>query len=248
MNTIKQVSIIILCLSLSVSALWLTHRADVLSRKGEEIATNVQDATGSVAAAASTYSEQVRSPQNLKSIEHGMELGKVATETVVKLNRTTIPRLNSAIDDLRSNNLASLNRLTVSLDDTVRHTDLSLNSDNGLLVAGTALVKSMTTLSDKFAITVGDLDGAIKDAAWKANKSLDAMYALIADPHIVGLLTNLDLASASTAKLMAEIAKAGESAPGIASSLEKIAKESSKFARITLIANILGTLGRAFLP
>ena len=47
---------------------------------------------------------------------------------------------------------------------------------------------------------------------------------------------------------MAQIHEASKQAPKLAADLEKIAHESSKFARITLIANILGTLGRAFLP
>ena len=241
LDKIKIISIIIALLSTSFSVVWTAHRIDAVSRKTEDLLVSTDRTSKALADAAEIYSEQVRSPQNLKSIEHGLEFGKVATLTISKLNRTTIPKLNSAIDDFREKNLASLNSL-------IKDSNSRINGDEGLIVAGTNLLNSMTKLANKFGISVDDLNTAIIEASKQANKSLEAIYSLITDPSIKDMLLHFDESSASMAKVMAKIAEAGESAPGIAKSLENIAKQSSKFAKITLIVGILSTLAKAFIP
>src|SRR6185369_4944262 len=73
-------------------------------------------------------------------------------------------------------------------------------------------------------------------------------HKLLEDPSIPAMLAELLDTSRNIKEATGEFREAARHAPTIAASVDKIAHESSRFARITLIANILGTLGRAFLP
>jgi hypothetical protein len=120
--------------------------------------------------------------------------------------------------------------------------------DDGLIVAATQLLEGINRVAVKFEVTVEELSAAIRDASAKTGKSLDAIYALIADPKMQQILLSWDQMSARGAEILANAKLASDRAPGIATSLESIAKTSSKFTKITLITNILATLARAFLP
>ncbi len=240
LNSIKTVAVIILCLSLSGSTIWVAHRVDVLSRKGEEIARHVSETTDSIADAAQVYSEQVRSPQNLKSIEHGMELGKVATETVVKFNRSTIPILNAALTDLRGNE-ASLNRLTLSLDSFVAKDLSGLITSLTDQVAG-HLIPEMTQLLAKLGLTTDDLRTSIKIAFDQAILSLEDIHKLAADPKWQQILTSVAQGVEHVNGTSAQVELASKSLPAIAESLAKIAKSGATFNKLIAVARILSLI------
>lgn len=206
---------------------------------------NINHASGDLAEYASLQTEMLSSPMNQKAIEHGIELGKVATETVVKINRTTVPKLNTALDGL-SGVETELRASAANLSLFVSNTDREVNQK--LLPSITTLITSMTTLSMKFGVTVDELNSAIKMAAEQSNKSLDQIYRLISDPKIQSILTSTDITMQNVATTSASVDAAAKSAPGIAKSLEKIASTSSRYTKITLIANVIGTLAKAFLP
>lgn len=213
---------------------------------------NLNRVSGTTADYGETLKEQAE--ENKKSIDAALQVGATAKGSLQLLNRTTIPLLNNNLrssDDLiRSlqENTASLNRLTINLDDRI-------NGNAGLLVASTDLVRSLTETSNKFGLSISTLDSVLRTVADKANMSLDEVYSLISSPEwklalqgIAATSTNLASTSAKVDATTEQIRLAMLKAPSIAESLEKIAKTSSRYQRAVLITGIVSTLAKAFLP
>jgi hypothetical protein len=231
---------IVLIVTVASCSVILTRDVHSVLRQGNATMGEVKRASTVLADYAELQTENLKSPATQKSIEHGLELGKVATLTVAKLNRTTIPRLNEGLDSL-AGTVGSLDRL-------VQETNRRLNGESGLMVSATRLLDSMGEISGKLSLTIADVDTAVKMASEQTTKSADAIYALVSDPHIKAVFLNLDNATAAAAELVQYAAEAGKQMPSIAQSLEKIARTSSKFTKVTLLANVLSILARAFLP
>jgi hypothetical protein len=85
-------------------------------------------------------------------------------------------------------------------------------------------------------------------AAGKIGLTLDAMYKLMSDPAWLASLKNIEALTTNAAAGSASVAEGLKQFPSIAASLEKIAKTSSRFTKITLTANVLAVLASAFLP
>jgi hypothetical protein len=125
---------------------------------------------------------------------------------------------------------------------------IALNAAGGLLPSLTVLVGSFNALTEKTGLTIDEVRAAVKMAADKVGLTLDSMYALMANPAWLGTLNNVQATTASGAAIAANVAEATKQFPSIAASLEKIAKTSSRFTKITLTANVLAVLASAFLP
>lgn len=186
---------------------------------------------------------------------------EVARATVETLDNSVAPGINQIVNRVDST-MAAVERRVNALAPTQTaatkaisggHTLLvdfntRLNSEQGLMAAATNLINNLTTTASKFNVTTDELNTAIRLASEKTNKSLDSLYTLIASDHWPKLIENLEGTSAEVRGMAANMNKASAKAPSIAESLEKIAKTSSRFTKITLISNIIATLARAFLP
>jgi hypothetical protein len=126
---------IVLIVTVASCSVIITRDVDSVLRKGNATMGEVKRASTVLADYAELQTENLKSPATQKSIEHGLELGKVATLTVAKLNRTTIPRLNEGLDSL-AGTVGSLDRL-------VQETNRRLNGKSSLMVSATRLLDSM---------------------------------------------------------------------------------------------------------
>lgn len=244
-QNIKNWALTALSLVLILSVTNVTWNIRLRLQETSITLVNINKTSGSLAEYAALQTEMLSSPMNQKAIEHGIELGKVATETVVKINRSTVPKLNAALDGITG--VESELRITAAnLGVFVSNTDHEVNQK--LLPSITTLITSMNVLSVKFGTTIDELNDAIKMAANQTNKSLDEVYKLISDPKVMSILTSVDKTMQNVATTSASIDAAAKSAPGIAQSLEKIAATSSRYQKIVLISGIISTLIKAFLP
>lgn len=247
LERIKQVSIIVLCLALTVSSIWITHRIDVLSRKAEEIAPKFEATITRTSEYVDQQLDRFESEAYQKSLKAGLDTPAVFNASGRYLNRFILPAFLGTVQTA-NRALATSDNAVARLDDLVRRSDVSLNDPQGLIPTATVLISSLNQVALKFEVTIGELSAAIKSASEKSGKSLDAIYALIADPKMQNILLHWDEMSASGAGILADVKMATEKAPSIAASLDSIAKTSSRYTKITLIANILSVLARAFLP
>lgn len=246
LEKIKQVSIIILCLTLSVCVSILTPTTLGTLRKLQETAGEGKRAATAVADYAEFQTEEFQSVRYQKSIKAGIDTGAYANSVLRSINTQVLPQFVRVLKGLEGNTV-KLNGLIGSVDDSVRHLDVNINSSDGLLPRTTALVGSLQTLMEKTGATIDEVGEAVKMAAGKMGLSLDAMYNIMADPMWAASLKNVERLTSHAADGAKSVAEAATKAPSIAASLDKIAKTSSRFTRITLIANIVAVLASAFL-
>lgn len=239
LDHLKQIALTVLSLSATVLVCIAIYYAMTLGPKVRETVSNVNRTSLALADYAEAQTADFRSDEYQKRIKQGFEVGRDASITIAKFNRTTIPRINAATDELgavfrelREKNLASLNAATLSLHDAVDDVNLALTSKDGVL-------PEIAQLATKLGATADETNAAIKMAADKVGMSLDEMNRRLADPRIDKLMDQIVATGANVEATSAEIREAAKRAPTIAASLDKIASETSRFARITLIANVL---------
>ena len=244
---LRAISAIVLFLTLSVCAPILTWRLNGTLREMQDTAAVVHGTADDLSVAVKEQIEIFRSPAYQKNYEHASELGDIAAKTVAQIARQTIPRVNGAVDELKARlhdmepAQKELVRATGNLATLAKNTDVSFNADTGL-------IPSVTKIVQKGNVTFDELNLALRMTAEGLNMTTAELKRRLADPRVDAMMDEALGVLKEGHATMAQVSKASEQAPLIAADLEKIARESSKFARITLIANILGTLGRAFLP
>lgn len=217
----------------------LGWNARLLMRGGQETAADVRQVTHTAADWFEAERERASSPKNAKALDAAIQAGAVFNATGRLLNTQTIPRFNREMD--------ALTAMTGRLDSFIVATDQRVNGADGLLVSVTALVNGLARTADRFGVTVEEINAAVRMASEKTGLSLDALYSLLSRPEWLETLKHLDGTAANVETVTANAAKASEQMPSIAASLEKIAKTSSRFTKITLIANVIATLARAFI-
>lgn len=247
LERILKLTAIVLLVTLSVCAAIVTPTLNRTLVKIEETAGEGKRAATAVADWAQFQTAEFQSERYQKSIKAGIDTGAYANSVMRSINLRLIPEFVALLKGLQGNS-ADARALTAALADMVRHTDVSLNSSTGLLPSMTTLVGSFNTLAEKTGLTIEEVNQAVKQASEKIGLSLDAMYKLMADPAWLKTLENIQTATAGAAETSGNVAKASKELPSIAASLEKIAKTSSRFSKITLVANLVAILASAFLP
>lgn len=222
-----------------------TRRVDtfITEDRLKNLENNLNTSAISAQMTANAYSEIAKSTTDVLSKKVGPMIDQSSRD---------LHRVMMSVDG-RLQDLHRIDGLLLSLTDTSKgitqflaNTDQSINQE--LLPESANLVASLNEVAQGFGITTSELNTAIKMASEQANKSLDAVYTIVSDPKIQSMLTNVEATSASVASTMASVDAAAKQAPSIAASLEKIAATSSRYTKITLIANILATIARAFIP
>ena len=243
----KNTSIGLLALTLAVCSILVTHNLRIGQHVANEALVSLKDSAADVREYVAVQKASLEDPRNKKALDAAIQAGAVLNGSFRLLNTQTIPRINKGVD--------ALTGTATSLTDFVDVTKHRFNDEGGLIPTATrtiadvgALATNLATVATKAGITVDDLSIAIKTAAATANKDLDAVYDLIARPEIVSILQHVDGTTLNIQTASKEVADALAKAPGIAESLDKIAKTSSRFTKVTLIANVIGILAKAFLP
>lgn len=244
---IKYLSVTFLCITLAVCAGILTWRLNGTLREIRDTAAVMHATADGLGEAVRQQVAIFQSPAYQKNYEHASELGDIAAKTVAKVARETIPRANRAIDELTARlgdfglTETQLTRATANLADFVAKTDASLNTPTGL-------IPSVTKIVNKTGVTLDEFDRALKIAAEGLGLTTEELKRRLADQRLDAMMDEaLDILKEGR-ETMVEFHEASKQSPRLAADLEKIAHESSKFARISLIAGIISTLARAFIP
>jgi hypothetical protein len=191
--------------------------------------------------------------ENRKSLEAAYQVGAVFNGTGRLLNRSVLPRVMKNLDSADVL-LATLNENAVTLNKTIANLDTRVSGKEGVLDAAIALIRGLESTAVTLGVTTRTAERMIQEIGTKSGMVLDEVWELAADPKLQQLLTNATITSGHIARTPEKVDASVESirlamlnAPEIAESLSRIAKTSSKFAKITLLANILAVLSRAFL-
>jgi hypothetical protein len=192
--------------------------------------------------------------ENEKAIRATIELGAVLNGSGRLVNTQLIPRLMKTAD-ASTLLLTTANENAVTLNRTIANLDSKVSGKDGVLEAAIALLRTIDGTAERLGVTASTLDRMLSEIGARAGLSLDAVYELISSPQWHQALQNLTIVSGNVARTSEKVDATAEqvrlamlNAPEIADSLNKIAKASSKYARITLLANLLLVLSRAFLP
>ncbi len=240
---IKGVAVVVLCIAATMLIGVLTYEVVTLSPKIRETVANVNRGSLALADYAEAQTTEFQSDAYQKRIKQGFEVGRDASITIAKFNRTTIPRINQATDeltarlrDLRAPTVA-LTRSADSLSDFIAATNASVNND--LLPATTR--------------TVSTMDRSVAAQSQKLGEAIDSINARIRDQRIDDFLTslpktgaNVDAITANLATVTGDFAKAAAHAPEIAALWEQMMQTSKKYQKAILWARIVGLVGSLF--
>lgn len=203
-----------------------------------DASASLNQTSASVAGYVEAQKRLLESDRSQKAMQAGIEAAAVYKASGQYLNRFILPEARNLLVEAQSD-LRSLRQLT---DDT----NASLNQK--LVPEIIRLASNLADTSERFGVTVDELNRAIAMAAEKTGKNLDKIYELLARQEIIEILKNIEGTTANAEQMSASAAEAMKQMPEIAESLNKIAKTSSKFTKTTLIVNILATIARAFIP
>jgi hypothetical protein len=139
--------------------------------------------------------------------------------------------------DKANSTLGNISTLVTSLDTLVKNTDAQIN---GHLLPATeeTLVeakKSLTTISNSASMLASGSQVAMND-----------LHAILADESWQKALRGLSDTSENAAATAAQIAEAAKQLPSIASSMERIAKTSSKWQKFQIPISIASLIWRTF--
>jgi hypothetical protein len=241
--------ILLLCLS-GVCGVVITRDIHQVAQTTKATLAELQGASAEMKQAAGVgekfitfQTDRFESDAYQKSLKASIDTPAIYNGTGRLVNTQVIPRLMKDLDSVGAL-IRALTDNSRSLDAFIHHTDDEINK---------SLLPSTVALLDRLGLSVQDLDAAIKQATERGLLTLDDVHRLASDPNWQIILAQIAASSASLNDSMkhldgsmASVDAAMRQAPSIAASLEKIAKTSSRFTKITLTANIISIIVRAF--
>jgi hypothetical protein len=251
-QTLQQWLACLLLLVIAIGGGNFFWNARLLMQQGQGAAQNVKNSTARADEYINKQIILLESEQYQTLMRNNLAAGSYLQSITNSINTKTLPLLNKNL--ISSNDgLQDLRAFIQSGNLMLVDTNRSINQL--LLPQAAALLASLTTDADRFGMSLDTFNTSLKLIADKAGLTLDEVYKLAASPEWKQPITNIEEGTrytASTARHIdasaAQIEEAMKRAPSTAESLEKIARTSSKYTRATLIANIIGTLAKAFLP
>ncbi|MGA2261708.1 MAG: hypothetical protein ABSH28_09755 [Acidobacteriota bacterium] len=243
LNTFKTIAIVILALTLAVCAGVLTRDAHCLLLKADSAATKLDGAVAQVdrtAKLVADYADKqkriMESPKNQKALEAAWQTAAVLNGTAKDINKILMPRLRDTLDSLNSA-VSSFDQSAQALTTLVRNTDRSLNEE---------LLPNLAETAKTLGVSVQAVTASVQSIAAKGGVSIDEINTLLADPQWLETLKSIAATTAHVDVIAGNLEAASRQAPSIAESVEKIAKTSSKYQKLLLLAQLLATIARAF--
>lgn len=235
MKLVLQISLASLCIAATILCLVLAYESRLEGQKINELTSTLQTTANSVKVWADDQIEQLRSPQSQKAIEHSLHIGEAGLLTIQKINRTTIPQLNSMLLE-GTTTIAAIKQPLAKIDALVNNLDTEVNSK--LIPEITARVKDLGATNDEVIkaiktanLTVADLDNIA------TNKDIPAI--------ISSLKTTSENIEATTANIEGVSDSANEGMkqfPALMTSFQKYASASTKYQKYLYLAMILRQL------
>jgi len=244
---VKNYSVAVLCVVLAVVIANVGWNVRLSLREGREIVretgANVVGATSELAEWAEFQNEDFRNPKRRKAIDAAFELPAVLNGSVRQWNTIGAPKLYATIS---------------ALETFVRNLDTNVNVELLPEIAKTAraLNTSVSTVNDILADVRSELRRMVTEGlltAEDARKILADIHKIMSDDKWVDTLKEVNEGVKKSNSILghgdeviAQVAEASKKAPTIAASLDKIARTSSRFSKITILANIFSTLMKVF--
>ena len=136
--------------------------------------------------------------------------------------------------------LSTLSELSSSLNSLIKNTDAQINTGQD------ALIPSATKTIDSVRISLTTVTESAKMLSENSGRVVDDLHDLLANESWKNTLVNIDEATKSAAVTSAEIAEAAKQMPSIAASIEKVAKTSSRYSKISIPVNIILLIRKIF--
>jgi ABC-type transporter Mla subunit MlaD len=241
-SKIKNFCVAILALTLAVCAAVLTPTLHRTLKEVQDTAIIGHATADKVGAYVDDQIDIVRSPAYQNNFRHASELGKVATESVVHLDRqitwfaTKIaPRVEQNMDDLHSTQGTMKSRID-DLGDFIRAGNKSLNEDivpKVVAVIGSLgdSVDDVQELVNNGSVTIGDLDKIVK------NENVPRIVTSLASTA-----DHVDKTSAHLEGITASADTGMQKFPDLMDNFQKYAKASTVWQKRLYLAKIIREL------
>jgi Tfp pilus assembly protein PilE len=191
---------------------------------------------------AKDQTEDLRSPRNQKMLEHYFQIGEASLLTIQKINRTTVPALTGAANEMtaRLHGLepieSQLTRTASNFADFIAHSDDSLNKQ--LMPRIVAIADALKTDVDSIAGVIDGLSLSVKELANLAsNPDIPLIIAQFkeASEHVNATTANIEAVSGSASEGMKKF-------PSLMALFEKYAKASTTWQKRLYLAMIIRQL------
>ena len=202
----------------------------------EESRLLVVDARSSVSTwnnYSTLLTKQLASEKNQKAIDAGIAVAASLQGSIRLVNTQVVPRTMKLLD--------ATERTTLTLNTLVANTDRRLTADDGLLPESTRVLASVRTTADAFQVDAKALSGELLKITQQGQVSMENINAVLASPEWVAILKNVEGSTRNIEATTAEL-------PKTAASIEKILATAEKWQKPMLLAGMLATIARAFIP
>lgn len=236
---IKAITVIVSFTLLSVLLAESIYTVHVTRPKLLETEAAVNDMAVNLRDYAKDQTEDLRSPRNQKMLEHYLQIGEASLLTIQKINRTTVPALTGAANEMTAR-LHGLEPLELQLTRAASNA-ADLVADLNTQVVD-HLLPETTALLTKLGLTADDLRTSIKIAFDQALLSLEDIHKLASDPKWQQILVSVAEGVQHLNGTTEQVEIASRNLPQIAASLAKIAKSGATFNKLIAIARILSLI------
>jgi hypothetical protein len=243
-SAVLRICAALLCLTLAVCAGLITKQLTHTLGNVDQAASNAKDATALARDYLAQQKTILSSEKNQKALEAGYQTPAVLNGTIRLINTQTIPRINQGLDNLYIL-LRDLTTTNQNLATLIANSDRAINS---------SLLPELAITAKALGTSVEKTSKAVDELLAKGKLSLDDLHAIMSSPEWKSALKNLETTSSNAvtisghaATVTGNVAEASAQMPSIATSLEKIARTSSRYSKALLLAQILSTIARAFI-
>lgn len=213
----------------------LVYEVLTLSPKVREIVANANRTSLALADYAEAQTADLRSERTQKMISHSFQIGEAGLLTIQKLNRTTIPRVNLAVDELTETErklgrlVERTNEPIVALASFITDTNKSLNQD---------LVPRVAAVIDGLGATVDDIQELVN----AGTVTIDDLGKIARNGDIPKIVASLAGTAAHLENISASADTGMQAFPDLMSSFQKYARASTVWQKRLYLAMIIRQL------
>lgn len=212
------------------------YTVHVMRPKAIETMETVQTTADKVHGYVVYQLDEFQSEAYQRRVKQGFEVGRDASITIAKFNRTVIPEMAGLLRDVRANQLPALQTLMLSVDAAVRHSDESINQ---------VLIPRIAAIADALKLRVDDLAAIINSL----NLTAVELTSLAKNPDIPAIISqmrgvseNLNATSGHFNDASGSFAAGLTKFPDLMDSFQKYARASTKYQKWLYVAMIVRQL------
>lgn len=182
---------------------------------------------------ALAFTEDFNSRENQRGRMATMRAGESVAALAARFQSEVLPALTQTLKSTQDSVMASKALLV--------RVDHRLSDADGLLPEATALLTSLRGTSDAFGVDSRAVLAEVVTLTRSGQTSIEAVNKVLTSPEWLATLKNIERGTGNVADATAQL-------PATAESVERILKTSAKWQKPLLLASLLATIGRAFIP